>query len=163
MYTIHTTAELEKILQGRGCSGSTPLVENMLPFLQGNINGKPCEELLLTVFTDGSPNGGFNQLASAVRGKSKNVYCSFVMCTNEDDVVEQYNKVVDPIPGCDITDDFKVGPTNLPALVWFASAVCHTIMGCSLYTHARGKCSHTIGVDVWHSRRRRRWNALARN
>ena len=34
------------------------------------------------------------------------VFCSFAMCTDEADVVELYNKVVDPIFGCDITDDY---------------------------------------------------------
>ena len=41
-----------------------------------------------------------------IKSKPDDVFCSFAMCTDEADVVELYNKVVDPIFGCDITDDY---------------------------------------------------------
>merc|ERR1711998_431787 len=36
----------------------------------------------------------------------KQVYVSVMMCTEEDDVVDQYNRKVDPIPGVDVLDDY---------------------------------------------------------
>ena len=42
-----------------------------------------------------------------MQARAKKTYFTFVMCTEEDDVVEGYNKCVDPIWGCDISDDYQ--------------------------------------------------------
>ena len=41
-------------------------------------------------------------MTQILKAKAAHVFVSFLMCTDEDAVVEKYNRVVDPIPGCDI-------------------------------------------------------------
>merc|ERR1712046_538490 len=47
------------------------------------------------------------KLASLIKGRDRSIYMTFAMCTEEDDVVEAYNKAIDPIWGCDISDDYE--------------------------------------------------------
>merc|ERR1711998_202182 len=55
----------------------------------------------------GSPSDvTFEQLRGMIQRKSEGVYVSVMMCTEEDDVVEQYNAQVDPLPGVDVLDDY---------------------------------------------------------
>merc|ERR1711918_15797 len=62
---------------------------------------------LVMVMTDGSPSDlTFEQLRGMIQRKSEGVYVSVMMCTEEDDVVEQYNAQVDPLPGVDVLDDY---------------------------------------------------------
>ena len=99
-------ANLEPILQGYGEPPSlgcprTPSLSVVLS------EGAEENDTLILVLTDGEPTDcSFNDLGRFIRRKRQNVYISFAMCTDEDDVVDLYNEAIDPLPGCDITDDF---------------------------------------------------------
>merc|ERR1712146_376618 len=43
----------------------------------------------------------------SLKGRDRSIYMTFAMCTEEDDVVDAYNKAIDPIWGCDISDDYE--------------------------------------------------------
>merc|ERR1711907_234301 len=59
------------------------------------------------IMTDGEPSDvNFDQLRRMITRKHERVYVSVMMCTEDDDVVEKYNKKVDPIPGVDVLDDY---------------------------------------------------------
>lgn len=105
-YKITRGEQLEQIFAAKTrAHGKTPLKANLAPIMQGYGSGE--KDTLLLILTDGEPSDcSFEELSQIVRGKRPDVFCSFAMCTDENDVVERYNQVVDPIPGCDITDDF---------------------------------------------------------
>ena len=93
--------------------GGTPLCANLRAISDGmswrkNVaSAKPEGETIVIVMTDGNPSdGSFSTVASILRGRSKAVYCTFLMCTDEDAIVDKYNRTIDPIFGCDISDDF---------------------------------------------------------
>ena len=70
------------------------------------------KELLILVFTDGEPNNGdsFQNLRKTVQNltKSGRIYITFIMCTDEDHIVESYDKYFDKkIPNVDVLDDYK--------------------------------------------------------
>ena len=57
--------------------------------------------------TDGEPSDvTFDGLRQMVGSKKPSVFVTFLMCTEDDDVVEAYNRHVDRLPGVDITDDY---------------------------------------------------------
>ena len=68
----------------------------------------PEGDTICIVLTDGEPSDcRMPQIQSMLQNRAKNVYMTFCMCTEEDEVVAKYNECVDPVWGCDITDDFK--------------------------------------------------------
>ena len=81
--------------------------------------------------TDGSPSDvDFAGLTRLVQAKAKNVYVTFLMCTEDDDVVGAYNRYLDRIPGVDITDDYASEKREVEAhgrklsyYKWLAKAV----------------------------------------
>lgn len=89
--------------------GLTPLMANLQLVAGGYTNGSfPEGDTIVLVLTDGEPSDcKMPQIQALLQGRAKNVYMTFMMCTEEDAVVDSYNKCVDPIWGCDITDDFK--------------------------------------------------------
>ena len=105
-YKITSTAQLEQIFAGKPrARGKTPLLGNLAPVIEGF--GRDDRDTLLLILTDGEPSDcEFDELSHLIKSKPDDVFCSFAMCTDEADVVELYNKVVDPIFGCDITDDY---------------------------------------------------------
>ncbi|KAJ8603267.1 hypothetical protein CTAYLR_006944 [Chrysophaeum taylorii] len=105
-YKITDKDQLERIFAAKPrAHGKTPLKANLEPIMQGY--GSEEKDTLLLILTDGEPSDcSFEELSQIVRSKRHDVFCSFAMCTDEGDVVERYNQVVDPIPGCDITDDY---------------------------------------------------------
>ena len=105
-YEITSTAQLEEIFAGKPrARGKTPLLGNLAPVIEGF--GRDDRDTLLLILTDGEPSDcEFDELSHLIKSKPDDVFCSFAMCTDEADVVELYNKVVDPIFGCDITDDY---------------------------------------------------------
>lgn len=106
-YKITSIEQLEDIFASKPrAKGKTPLLANLQPVMSGY--GAPERDTLLLILTDGEPSDcAFDELSSLIRAKPSDVFCSFAMCTDESDVVDLYNKVVDPIPGCDITDDYS--------------------------------------------------------
>lgn len=91
----------------------TPLCANLREVADGaswkrHSPTSNCEgDTICLVLTDGEPSDGpFSEVTDILKAKAANVFVTFLMCTDEDDVVKKYNRVVDPIPGCDISDDY---------------------------------------------------------
>ena len=91
----------------------TPLCANLREVADGaswkrHSPTSNCEgDTICLVLTDGEPSDGpFSEVTNILKAKAANVFVTFLMCTDEDDVVTKYNRVVDPIPGCDISDDY---------------------------------------------------------
>lgn len=105
-FWITTLEGLEAVFAAKPrARGKTPLLSNLKRVIDGH--GERAETLLL-ILTDGEPSDcEFDELSGLIKSKPAEVFCSFAMCTDEGDVVDLYNKVVDPIPGCDITDDYS--------------------------------------------------------
>ena len=133
-HEIRSGSQVETLFYGRQPKGRTPLATRLRPLLSGQWHpkGHAAEtDLILLIMTDGEPSDcSFSELRTLVGQKSPNVYCTFMMCTEEDDVVEQYNKSLDRLPGVDITDDYvsekkeveKLG-NKLSYYKWMAKAV----------------------------------------
>merc|ERR1712054_12897 len=101
---IKSHADLKACWQWAKPSGRTPLGGVLRDYLRPSTLE---QDRLLLVMTDGSPSDvTFEQLGAMIRGKSEGVFVSFIMCTEEDDVVDAYNKKVDPLPGVDVMDDY---------------------------------------------------------
>ena len=109
-HEIHSKEQVESLFVGRSPRGTTPLGARLAPLLDGSWHpkGHGAEtDLILIVMTDGSPSDvDFGGLTRLVAGKKANVYVTFMMCTEDDDVVGAYNRHLDRIPGVDITDDY---------------------------------------------------------
>jgi len=102
---IHRHEDLEAVFTWAEAAGRTPLCARLREYLNP---ARLESDRLVLVMTDGEPSdGSFNELKNIVRGKHKQVFCSFMMCTDDDSVVEQYEKSVDRIPGVDVHDDFR--------------------------------------------------------
>lgn len=105
---IHSMADLNQCWQWASPNGRTPLGAHCRHYLSAHSlpNG---QKRLLMIFTDGEPSDvNFNQLQQIIRSKNhKQMFVSCMMCTDEDCVVEQYNRYIDPIPGVDVNDDYK--------------------------------------------------------
>ena len=110
------------------------MAERLRPVLDGSFHpkGHSAEtEVILIVMTDGVPSDtNFAGLRQLVQSKVKNVYVTFLMCTEEDEIVEQYNTYVDNIPNVDITDDYlsekkevEAHGRKLSYYKWLAKAV----------------------------------------
>lgn len=101
---IKSHADLQACWQWARPVGRTPLGTVLKDYLRPSTLE---QDRLVMVLTDGCPSDvSFEQLQAMIRGKSEGVFCSFMMCTEEDDVVEQYNSKVDPLPGVDVLDDY---------------------------------------------------------
>ena len=133
-HEIRSGSQVETLFYGRQPKGRTPLATRLRPLLSGQWHpkGHGAEtDLILLIMTDGEPSDcSFSELRQLVGQKSPKVFCTFMMCTEEDDVVEQYNKSLDRLPGVDITDDYvsekkeveKLG-NKLSYYKWMAKAV----------------------------------------
>ena len=94
-------------------------------------------DTLVLVLTDGEPSDcKMPDIQQMLQARSKSVYMSFLMCTHEDEVVEHYNKCIDPIWGCDITDDYvserkecERAGNKLSQYKWMAKSVLGGKMG----------------------------------
>lgn len=102
---IHSHQHLEQAFSWADASGRTPLCS----LLREYLNPKQLEsDRLVLIMTDGEPSdGSFSDLKRIVQQKTKGVYCSFMMCTDDDDVVDRYDRSVDRIPGVDVHDDYR--------------------------------------------------------
>mmetsp|Transcript_7294 Transcript_7294/g.21542 ORF Transcript_7294/g.21542 Transcript_7294/m.21542 type:complete len:298 (+) Transcript_7294:1283-2176(+) len=119
-HEVHTKQHVEALFMGRRPGGRTPLAERLRPILDGSWHPKGHSsetEVILLVMTDGEPSDcTFDGLKQLVQQKVANVFVTFLMCTEEDDVVDQYNKYLDHIPGVDITDDYASEKKEVEAL-----------------------------------------------
>lgn len=68
----------------------------------------PSGDVIVLVLTDGRPSDtNFSALTHQIRARKAGTYVEFIMCTEEDDVVDAYERFIDPIQGVDICDDYK--------------------------------------------------------
>ena len=109
-HEIHSKQHVETLFYGRQARGRTPLGARLRPLLSGQWHPKGHSnetELIVLVMTDGEPSDvTFDGLRQMVGSKKPSVFVTFLMCTEDDDVVEAYNRHVDRLPGVDITDDY---------------------------------------------------------
>eukprot|EP00919_Chromeraceae_sp_WS-2016_P016634 GHVR01039750.1.p1 GENE.GHVR01039750.1~~GHVR01039750.1.p1 ORF type:complete len:245 (+),score=56.77 GHVR01039750.1:32-766(+) len=90
----------------------TPLKAALESVFRGDWN--PCgisnitTDVIVLVMTDGMPSDcSFDGLKVLISRRPRNYFVSFLMCTDEDEIVMKFNRCIDPIPGCDISDDYK--------------------------------------------------------
>ena len=133
-HEIHSKQHVETLFYGRQARGRTPLGQRLRPLLSGQWHPKGHRnetELIVLVMTDGEPSDvTFDGLRQMVGSKKPSVFVTFLMCTEDDDVVEAYNRHVDRLPGVDITDDYvsekrevEAHGKRLSYYKWMAKAV----------------------------------------
>jgi hypothetical protein len=109
-YKINSESDLTQIFQTKvHPQGITPLKANLSLVLNGYSDGTFSEgDTLVIVITDGEPSDtNFNNLRNQISTRSPNTYVTFIMCTEEDSVVDAYQSCIDPIKGVDIVDDYE--------------------------------------------------------
>merc|ERR1711998_397289 len=101
---IKSQEDLQACWQWASPGGVTPLGKVLREYL----NPVTLEtDRLLLVMTDGCPSDvSFEELRRMIQKKTPSVYVSVMMCTEEGDIVEEYNTKVDPLPGVDVLDDY---------------------------------------------------------
>lgn len=95
--------------------GGTPLLANLQPVCdrtqRPSVTAKGAEHrpMIVIVMTDGQPSDtnmeGITRLLK--RRDARDTYFTFAMCTENDAVVDAYNRAVDPCRGCDVSDDYE--------------------------------------------------------
>jgi len=108
-YEIHSPSDLTNVFSTKPKPrGMTPLGSNLACVLNGYDRGAyPEGETIVLVLTDGRPSDtNFSNLTNQIKARKAGTYVSFVMCTEEDDVVNTYERCIDPLPGVDICDDY---------------------------------------------------------
>eukprot|EP00919_Chromeraceae_sp_WS-2016_P017677 GHVR01042053.1.p1 GENE.GHVR01042053.1~~GHVR01042053.1.p1 ORF type:complete len:269 (+),score=76.13 GHVR01042053.1:20-826(+) len=102
--------QYENIFKNKSPNGGTPLKESLVKTFSGEWDAgeaAPTQDVIVLVMTDGCPTDcSFTDLSRLLLERPRNYYMSFLMCTEEDDIVEKYNNTVDPIWGCDVCDDY---------------------------------------------------------
>ena len=100
--------------------GETPLVRT-LQMANSGYGKRDGAETFVLVVTDGVPTDVPNTadglepnpsqkveiIRKTLSSRPKGIYYNFIMCTDDAEVSDLYNKVVDPVFGCDCTNDFK--------------------------------------------------------
>ena len=85
-------------------SGFTPLITRIREIIAKIPKG---EETLLVIATDGEPSDGtVSTLKKVIQSKPKNIYISFLACTDDEPVMEMLNDIDNTVEGVDVTDDF---------------------------------------------------------
>ncbi len=130
-YQINSAEALEQCFKPQA-RGLTPLMANLQLLAGGFTQGTfPEGDTIVVVMTDGTPSDStLPQIQQMLQGRAKDVYMTFLMCTEDDETVAAYNQCVDPIWGCDITDDYKSEKKEVEAAgnklsyhKWLAKAV----------------------------------------
>lgn len=113
-YQVASRAAVEKIFQSAKPRGGTPLAKNLTEVFTGAWLAKDkqreTKDVIVLCATDGEPGDiTFSGLQTLLRNRPKApfpYFVTFLMCTEEDDVVAKYDECIDPIPGCDVIDDY---------------------------------------------------------
>merc|ERR1712146_152517 len=75
--------------------------------LRENLGHGSGNERYLMVMTDGCPSdGSFDGLRKLLASKKPGVYANFLMCTDDEGVVERYEDSIDAVPFVDVHDDY---------------------------------------------------------
>merc|ERR1711977_7438 len=102
--SIRSEADLEQCWTFASPGGATPLESR----LQQYCSTKQSQDRILMVMTDGCPSdASFSSLRDVVASKGHNVYANFMMCTDDEEVVDRYEGAIDAIPGVDVHDDYQ--------------------------------------------------------
>jgi len=102
-FSIHTAAHLEASWPPE-IKYKTPMLKTLRPYL--NYGGAERDRLII-VITDGEPSdGSFAELKSLIEAKSSRVFVSFLMCTDEEAIMQQYDECMDGLDGVDVNDDY---------------------------------------------------------
>ena len=110
--TVDSADALSRAFAGKAhARGGTPLLENLRPIARREVvkRGAVADDrpAIVLVLTDGRPSdGSMYGVKEILASRAKGTFFSFAMCTEEDDVVAAYNKAIDPVHGCDISDDY---------------------------------------------------------
>jgi len=100
---ISSSAELQACWGWARPAGRTPLIKLVEKAAEARCSG----ERIMMVMTDGSPtDGSFNDLKKTCERKPAGVYMNFLMCTDDDDIVERYESSIDAVPYVDVHDDY---------------------------------------------------------
>jgi len=103
LVSIHNQHDLEAVWRWASPRGRTPLIGTF----QKCSTVRPGREKFLMVMTDGSPtDGNFKHLKRAVTAKGQGVFVNFMMCTDDDDIVDKYEDSIDAVPFVDVHDDY---------------------------------------------------------
>merc|ERR1711998_644613 len=103
--SIRNEADLEQCWAFASPGGATPLVSRLQQYCS---QATAKQGRILMVMTDGCPSdGSFATLRQAVGAKGETVYVNFMMCTDDDDIVNKYEGAIDAIPGVDVHDDYQ--------------------------------------------------------
>ncbi|GMH70091.1 hypothetical protein TrST_g7281 [Triparma strigata] len=109
-FDINTVQDLKELfLKKPTPKGMTPLAANLQLVLSSSYSRGdfPEGDTLVLVLTDGQPSDtNMAGLQRLVDNRAPKVWVSFVMCTEEDSVVDSYDKIIDPLKGVDICDDY---------------------------------------------------------
>lgn len=103
-FSIHNSAALEASWPPE-IKYKTPMLKTLRPYL--NYSDREEHDRLIIVITDGEPSDGtFAELKSLIEAKGSRVFVSFLMCTDEDAIMQQYDECMDGIDGVDVNDDY---------------------------------------------------------
>jgi hypothetical protein len=103
---IHRKADLDACWAWAAPGGATPLINILKEYMDPSQKHFETDRLVI-VMTDGEPSDGtFESLRDVVVRKPDKCYASFIMCTEDDDVVNQYERSIDSIKGVDVHDDY---------------------------------------------------------
>jgi len=113
-YTVTSRAQVEQIFHNRRPAGITPLATTLRSVFMGEwaaaLKRAEIKEVILLVATDGEPTDtNFSGLSDLIRNRPRqpfSYFVTFLMCTEMDDLVDQYDACIDNIPGCDVVDDY---------------------------------------------------------
>jgi len=101
--SIRSAEDLEACWQFAKPGGATPLLTR----LRENLGHGTGNERYLMVMTDGCPSdGSFDGLRKLVASKKPGTYANFLMCTDDEGVVERYEDSIDAVPFVDVHDDY---------------------------------------------------------
>jgi len=108
LYHIDNEAHLGELLRDQEPGGQQPLITDLEPALAGSVGNPQSPKKLVLVFTDGLPTDGpVARLAESMRQRrSPSVQATFVLCTKERHVVDEYARCVAGLPMTAISDDF---------------------------------------------------------
>lgn len=113
-YTVTSRAQVESLFHNRRPAGITPLASALRSVFVGEwataVKRAEIKEAILLVATDGEPTDtSFSGLSELIRNRPRQpfpYYVTFLMCTEQDDLVDRYDACIDNIPGCDVVDDY---------------------------------------------------------
>jgi hypothetical protein len=88
-------------------SGSTPLVTTFNQAIADKVATLGEKNLLVIIITDGLPDNGITEFIAAVANKPNNVHVSIAACTDDAEVMKNFNEMDGKIDFVDVVDDYQ--------------------------------------------------------